>query len=182
MLFGLSFRKMNRFCRFWVFVIAAFAFTACRPHDKYPVEPAIEFISLEKISEQGNDKDVRLAFSFKDGDGDIGLDDDDLYPPFDTSSLFYYNCFISYFEKQNGEFVEVELPLPLNMRIPRLSKEASESIEGEIYLDLYAVNPFSRFDTIRYELFIVDRALNFSNVITTSEFVVNKKKLKQENP
>ena len=165
-----------------LYIIAVVCLAACRPHDKYPVEPAIEFISLEKISEQGNDKDVRLAFSFKDGDGDIGLDDDDLYPPFDTSSLFYYNCFISYFEKQNGEFVEVKLPLPLNMRIPRLSKEASESIEGEIYLDLYAVNPFSRFDTIRYELFIVDRALNFSNVITTSEFVVDKKKLKQENP
>lgn len=172
---------MNRFRLFWVVVIAVFVLAACRPREKYPVEPAIEFISLEKITEQGNDKDVRLTFSFKDGDGDIGLDDDDLYSPFDTSSLFYYNCFISYFEKQNGEFVEVELPLSLNMRIPRLSKEVSESIEGEIYLDLYAVNPFSRFDTIRYELFIVDRALNYSNVITTSEFVVDKKKLKQEN-
>lgn len=165
---------MNRFCGLLLFAFAVFVLTACRPHEKYDVVPEIEFISLEKITEEGNDKDVRLAFKFKDGDGDIGLDEDDLYYPFDTSSIFYYNCFISYYEKQNGEFVEVELPLTLNMRIPRLSKEVSESIEGEIYLDLYAVNPFSRYDTICYELFIVDRSLNYSNVIVTSEYVVDK--------
>lgn len=165
---------MRRVCCFMAFLLLLFVATCCRPQEKYPVEPAIEFVSLEAIADEENDKDVRLTFKFQDGDGDIGLNETDLYFPFDTGSVFYYNCFISYFEKQNGEFVEVELPMTLNMRIPRLSEQSEESIEGEIYLDLYAKNPFSRYDTIRYELFIVDRKLNYSNTITTSEFVVKK--------
>ena len=68
---------------------------------------------------------------------------------------------------------QVELPSTLNMRIPRLSDNTPESISGEIYLDLYANNPFSPFDTIRYELYIVDRALHHSNTITTTEYVTN---------
>ena len=148
-------------------------FSACRKVEKYPVEPHIEFVSLEPINEPDNAMDVRLIFKFQDGDGDIGLNNSDLQAPFDTSSIYYYNCFITYFEKQNGEFVEVELPSTLNMRIPRLSDDYPESMSGEISLDLYANNPFSPYDTIRYELYIVDRALHHSNTITTTEYITN---------
>ena len=146
---------------------------ACRRTEKYAVEPYIEFVSLEPINEPDNGMDVRLIFKFQDGDGDIGLDAADIQPPFDTASVYYYNCFITYFEKQNGEFVEVELPSTLNMRIPRLSYNLPESMSGEISLDLYANNPFSPYDTIRYELYIVDRALHHSNTITTTEYITN---------
>ena len=154
-------------------LLLALLLSACRRHEKYPVEPYIEFVSLETIDDPDNAMDVRLTFKFQDGDGDIGLDDNDIQSPFDTSSIYYYNCFISYFEKQNGEFVKVELPSSLNMRIPRLSDNVPESMSGEITLDLYAKNPFSPYDTIRYELYIVDRALNHSNTITTSEYITN---------
>lgn len=159
---------------FWLFAVMCILFASCKKEEKYPVIPHIEFLSLEDIRSESSGMDVRLTFKFQDGDGDIGLDEDDTDSPFDTASVYYYNCFISYFEKQNGEFVKVELPSTLNMRIPRLSDYDEESIEGEIYLDMYANNPFSTFDTIRYELYIVDRALNRSNTITTSEFIVQK--------
>lgn len=159
---------------FWLLGLMVLLLTSCQKEEKYSDIPHIEFISLESINDGSSDMDVRLTFKFQDGNGDIGLDDDDTETPFDTASVYYYNCFISYFEKQNGEFVEVELPFTMNMRIPRLSKYDKESIEGEIYMDLYANNPFSKFDTIRYEVFIVDRALNHSNTITTSEYIVSK--------
>ena len=151
----------------------ALLMSSCHKPEKYPVEPKIEFVSLEAITEADNAMDVRLTFKFQDGDGDIGLDESDTRPPFDTSSVYYYNCFITYFEKQNGTFVEVELPSTLNMRIPRLSDDVPESIAGELYIDLFANNPLSPYDTIRYELYVVDRALNHSNTITTSEYITN---------
>lgn len=153
--------------------LLALLIVACRKEEKYPVVPAIEFVSLVANEDAENGTDVRLTFKFQDGDGDIGLNEDDTQAPFDTSSIYYYNCFISYFEKQNGDFVEVELPSTLNMRIPRLSNNTPESISGEITLDLFANNPFSPYDTIRYELYIVDRALNHSNTITTTEYISN---------
>ena len=154
-------------------LLLALLLSACRKPEKYPVEPQIEFVSLVANEDADNGTDVCLTFKFQDGDGDIGLNDDDILAPFDTSSIYYYNCFIKYFEKQNGEFVEVELPSTLNMRIPRLSDNTPESISGEIMLELFANNPFSPYDTIRYELYIVDRALNHSNTITTSEYIAN---------
>lgn len=154
-------------------LLMALSFSACRKQEKFPVIPVIEFVSLEAAEDAGDGTDVCLCFKFQDGDGDIGLDETDTQAPFDTSSTYYYNCFIKYFEKQNGVFVEVETPATLNMRIPRLSDQDEESISGELYLNLFANNPFSPYDTIRYELFIVDRALHHSNTITTIEYVTN---------
>ena len=154
-------------------LLLALLLSSCRKPEKFSEIPAIEFISLEAYEDASMGTDVCLTFKFQDGDGDIGLNETDIQAPFDTSSIYYYNCFISYFEKQNGEFVEIELPSTLNMRIPRLSDNTPESISGEISLELFANNPFSPYDTIRYELFIVDRALNHSNTITTSEYITN---------
>lgn len=159
-------------CRVFLIILSVLLLASCRKPEKFSVIPAIEFVSLE-ANDAESGTDVRLTFKFQDGDGDIGLDEDDIQSPFDTSSVYYYNCFITYFEKQNGHFVEVELPSTLNMRIPRLSDNTPESISGEITLDLYANNPFSPYDTIRYELYIVDRSLNHSNTITTTEFITN---------
>lgn len=158
---------------FLVLLLLTLLLMGCRKEEKFSDVPFIEFVSLEPNTIGMSGTDVILTIKFQDGNGDIGLDESDIYSPFDTSSVYYYNCFVSYFEKQNGEFVEVELPSTLNMRIPRLSDEDSESISGELYLELFANNPFSPYDTIRYELFIVDRALNHSNTITTSEYVTN---------
>ncbi len=154
-------------------LLLALLFSACKKPEKFSEIPAIEFVSLEPSEDVSDGTDVCLIFKFQDGDGDIGLDEYDTQAPFDTSSIYYYNCFITYFEKQNGEFVEVETPSTLNMRIPRLSDNTPESISGEIMLNLFANNPFSPYDTICYELFIVDRALNHSNTITTSEYITN---------
>ena len=163
---------MNNCRVFLILLSVLMLLVSCRKPEKFPIVPAIEFVSLE-ANDVESGTDVCLIFKFQDGDGDIGLDEKDTQSPFDTSSVYYYNCFITYFEKQNGTFVEVELPSTLNMRIPRLSYNTPESISGEIALDLYANNPFSPYDTIRYELYIVDRALHHSNTITTTEYISN---------
>jgi hypothetical protein len=134
-------------------------------------------MSLTKISNNTtiDDKGVLKIF-FTDGDGDLGLADFDTMPPFNKNSEYYYNYFITYFEKQHGTFKKVDLPVTFNSRIPRIaSKGNSKSIKGEIDLEIYINNPFSTYDTIRFEASICDRALHMSNVITTSEIIIKKR-------
>lgn len=153
-----------------IFMVSCFQFQT------FPPEPDIEFVSFVKIpTTSGIDDQGTLTISFTDGDGDIGLNDDDLEPPFDTSSMYYYNIFVKYFEKQNGEYVEVNLEPSNNGRLPYLTPEGEKKgLQGEISVDLYINNPLSSYDTIRYEVFIVDRSLHHSDTITTADIVVNK--------
>jgi hypothetical protein len=168
---------MKRFYRFLpIIILSVLLLNACTKEEVFPPTPAITFISFDKIANNSTiDDKALLKIFFTDGDGDLGLDDYDTLPPFDTSSMYYYNFFIKYFEKQHGNFVEIVLPLPFNSRIPRLQSSGnSPSIKGEIELEVNINNPFSPFDTVRFEASICDRALNMSNVITTPEIIVKK--------
>jgi hypothetical protein len=150
-------------------------FYACRKKDVYPVEPEIKFENFITIYNYGQSYPERgvLVFSFTDGDGDIGLFQDDTIPPYD------YNLFISYFEIQNGDTIEVFLTqtdpatgdvdtLNFNGRIPILTPFGSnKSISGEVEDTIFIHNPASPFDTIMFKAYIVDRALHHSNTITT---------------
>jgi hypothetical protein len=142
---------------------------------QYSDIPEIKFISFEEI----NQTEGILVFYFQDGEGDIGLNDTDLYPPFDTASIYYYNFFCDYYEKQNGIFVKIDSvetpqgikPLNFNGRIPRLSQLPLESINGEIYYTISPsyYNPLSPYnDTIQLQFYIVDRKLNKSNIETAN--------------
>ncbi|NNC85502.1 MAG: hypothetical protein HKN75_05425, partial [Bacteroidia bacterium] len=74
---------------------------------------------------------------------------------------------------QNGVFVEVNLPIPITARIPDLTPVGkNKAIEGDIDMNMQ-LKPGAVFDTIRYEIYIVDRTLNHSNTVTTSEIVIN---------
>jgi hypothetical protein len=115
-----------------------------------------------------------LTITFQDGNGDIGLDDGDIMPPFDTGSPYYYNFIIDYYEKQSGQFVKVDLDPPLSSRIPVLSPlYPGKPIKG-IISDTLPLNPAPVFDTIKIEAFIYDRALNKSNVISTPEIILRR--------
>lgn len=163
--------------KIFVFLGIFIVLLSCEPEVKYPIIPKIQFASIEKISNEfGYDYKANLKFNFEDGDGDVGLDDttEDLQPPFDTSSVYHYNCFIKYYEKQNGTFVKVDLPVEQNARIPRLSNNTPESIDGEISIEIFINNFASTYDTVRFEFFIVDRALQHSNTVTTPEIIINK--------
>ena len=157
-------------------VILCVLFCACRKPEIYSDIPEIKFISFEKYQEylHGNVLECgELTFYFQDGDGDIGLNDTDNYPPFDTASIYHCNFFCDYYEKRNGVFIKIDSvktpagisPFNLNARFPRLSKLPEESINGEIRLKMpFYYDIFSPYDTIKLKFHIVDRKLNQSNV------------------
>ncbi|MCF8302828.1 MAG: hypothetical protein K9I94_06085 [Bacteroidales bacterium] len=161
-------------------VIATLMFS-CVKEENYPVEPEITF---EQFLILNNDTTIDergvLKFSFTDGDGDIGLTNQD------TAEPYKYNLFISYFERRNGTFEEVfitvynpeteqEDTITFNSRIPMLLDEGVEKpISGTIEDTLFINNYNSPYDTIRFEAYIVDRELHKSNTIQTPPIIINK--------
>lgn len=157
--------------KYWfILLIIAGVVYSCKKTEEYPVIPAIKYENFIKL--YNSDRGV-FKISFTDGDGDIGLTQNDTLPPYE------YNLFITYYEIQYGDTVEVILTkynhetgqydtLTFNGRIPMLTPEGSnKSIKGEIEDTLFIYNYSSDFDTIMFDAYIVDRALNKSNIIQT---------------
>jgi hypothetical protein len=165
--------------KWFAFLLAAGIFaciSSCTKEEVFPPEPAIEFMSFDKVvNSSGVDNEAILKISFTDGDGDLGLGDADTSAPYNIGSLYYYNYIISYYEKQHGVFTLVTLPGTYNSRIPLIAGyNYNKGLRGEIELTLSINNPFSTYDTIRFDAYIIDRALHTSNTISTPEIIVKK--------
>ena len=165
----------------FVLIASAFGLGSCKKAVKFPVIPRIEYLDFGKIYNPDleiYDRGV-LSFSFEDGDGDIGLNNGDTLYPYNASSKYHYNLIITYFEMQNGELTEVPIlwfnpqtelydTLTLSARIPNLTPLGiNKAISGEIYDTLFIYNFSSSYDTIKFEAYIIDRALHESNIIST---------------
>ena len=163
---------------FFLFFLAAFlaVFSGCMKKQSYPDTPEISFLGFEMIYDTA--QVVRmgiLSISYQDGTGDIGLNPSDTFPPYERNGSYYYNYVINYFEKQNGIFKQVDLAIPFSLRIPVLTpNDPNKAIKGFI-VDTIGLYPPPLHDTIKFEAFIYDRALNKSNVITTPEIILRTK-------
>jgi hypothetical protein len=158
--------------------------SSCRKPETADPVPYIDYRGFEQVKGiGGSDSSGILHFYFIDGDGDLGLRPEDTFPPFNPNGEHYYNFIISMFEKQNGNWVKVS-PLPPfpggdtvsnSSRIPYLTSEGQiKKLEGDLFMELFTNNPFSPWDTIKYEFSIEDRALNRSNQISTPELILVK--------
>ncbi|MBL4706112.1 MAG: hypothetical protein JKY54_16415 [Flavobacteriales bacterium] len=148
---------------------------SCLKPEKFPPEPEIGFKSFEVLSDS-----AKLTITFQDGDGDIGLNDGDTNAPYDTSSIYHYNLFAQYWEKddvlgwvQGTDFLGN--PIEFKYRTPIITPTGqNKALKGEIEMTL---EPFfrdpssSESDTIRYKVMLVDRALNESNWVETDVII-----------
>lgn len=166
---------------FVALIFTFFIFQSCEKEPKFSPIPEIRFIDFTQILGKNlKDSIGILKIGFTDGDGDMGLSAEDTLPPYQVQGNFYYNFVVKYFEKQQGTWVEITTlpngsPLINSARIPNITpKGQRKALEGEISINLFTNNPFASFDTIRYQCFIYDRALNKSNEIVTNEIVVKK--------
>lgn len=142
----------------------------CLQIEDLPPEPTIEFVSFEQLGDSAS-----LVFSFEDGDGDIGLAEADTTGSFAPGEPFHFNLFIEYFEMQNGDWVQINLPLPYRYRIPVITPTGQNKLlEGEIAVALapFPTDPNTPHDTVKYSVQLADRALNLSNLVETGTIVV----------
>ncbi len=140
---------------------------SCLPRNEYPNRPDIEYISHSLIPNPTSPDSIgTVTFRFTDGDGDLGLNASDTFGLHANGEAYHYNLFIHHYQKQNGEYVEfIPLDAPFHVRFVNLTpKGADKTLEGEMETRIGAFLN-SPYDTVQYEIFIVDRAHNHSDTI-----------------
>jgi hypothetical protein len=160
----------------FIFLIAFLALGSCRKIVTMPPVPNIEFTSFavfDSIDPLGNrDKAGRLKFYFEDGDGDLGLDTP-TGGQADTTNLY-----LTLFRKKTGimdTITDKKDPLlPYSAyRIPYMERLGQNKLlKGTISVTFLYMD-YAPGDTIKYDFYIIDRALNPSNLASTSEIVIS---------
>lgn len=159
-----------------ILLIPLFAgLTGCIKEVQYPLEPKIEFGGFATARDiLGKDSVGAITISYTDGDGDIGLYEGDTVEP------LKYNFYLKFMEYVNNQLVEVkpvDSNVTFNARIPILTPTGkNKNIKGEItmYLELYFARQLLKSDTIAFEIYIKDRALNMSNVVETPLLIIKR--------
>jgi len=148
---------------------------SCLKIESLPDEPRIEFRSFTLIDSTdilGNRlKAGRLKFYFEDGDGNVGNQADEIDPEGAT------NMFPRLYRKIDGELVLAPANDPIYpspFRIPFMARLGQNKIlKGEITVTMLYLF-YEEGDTIAYDFYIKDRAMNESNVEFTSEIPLNE--------
>jgi hypothetical protein len=150
--------------------------TACVKTEPVSPVPEISFKSydlMQAVDSLGNHLLVgKLEFSFIDGDADFGME-----YTLDTVTWneMNYNVFLKPYEKVDTLYY----PIPDDSSKPppyyRIMRDTpldrvgqNKTVKGFIRIDMYFF-VIPDYDTVRYDFYIVDRALNKSNVESTSD-------------
>jgi hypothetical protein len=152
-------------------------FGSCYKRSDYPDIPHIELADAHKIN-KGQDLDsFYFTISYLDGDGDLGLAQSDTFAPYNKPPYFY-NFFIEYYEKVNGDFRRVKPILSggnidtigYYYRFPVLnSSDKPKTIKGELTVGiLHGIAPVYS-NIVKFKIYIYDRKLQKSNVVETPE-------------
>jgi len=165
--------RINKYIPFLLWAILALG--SCTKIEHLSPVPSIKFTSFSIFDTTdilGNvSKAGKLKFYFEDGDGDVGLN-----PP-TGNQIDSTNLFFTLYRKTDGVLVpaaENDPLYPSSYRIPYMERLGQNKIlKGTITVTfLYLF--YEPTDTIKYDFYIKDRALNESNVASTSEVVISE--------
>ncbi len=156
-----------------IFLFAVFPWLvfSCRKPKCDENVPAIAYKNfLQYHDAKGKTLDsAKIIITFKDCDGDIGLDEKDTTGSFAPQSKYYHNFILKYSEMVNGNWVSCDTCF--RYRIPKLTPEGqSKILEGEIGL---TISPFyfdftsANSDSIKFGVLLYDRELHESNLAET---------------
>ncbi len=160
-------------------IVMMLSFQACIKDHDYSIEPVLKYKDFHQIRNlSGQLAEGILVLEFTDGDGDIGLGQDDTLPPFHLGGDNYFNFYIDLFIRKEGQYIPVTFPdtgYSFNSRIPPIQFNGNSiAIKGEIEytFDMLIMKPFLQSDTIMIETYIKDRALHKSNVVSTPDIIM----------
>jgi len=160
------------------FLLAGATVSSCLTAPDYPDTPSIEFksITATRAEQDGTPYDaVRVTISFRDGDGDLGLDNGETNPPYGetnsdgTKNKFNNNYFFQPQVLQGDTYVDYNLAFPYDSRFPRISSDdRKEPKRGNLSFDLQIFDTtFPTGSKVRFKVSIADRSLNLSNEVIT---------------
>jgi len=156
-------------------VISMVSMLSCKLENvDYPPEPKIEYRSAVATIKQGalnqSKVQVKLIFYLIDGDGDVGLVEMDSIYPYDANFFPTLYGFINDTLKIDTSFIADKYRIPY---VGDLGQD--NTLKAEIIIDFEypfsSQSPF-KYDSIVYSFYMVDRALNRSNVAWTDTIVI----------
>jgi hypothetical protein len=163
--------------------LVIFGLTDCtKPVTVYPVEPHIELVDCHAVKDDDGYFSYVVTLNFTDGDGDLGLEQNEMDTPFNEGSLYNTNIHVDYFEKISGTFQKVTSTLggtdtvfPKG-RFPVITPDTkSKAVKGTmvatLFLGTWDPEPH-RNNVTKLKIWINDRALHHSNVVETQEIVL----------
>jgi len=118
--------------------------------------PEIELLSITPAVVQAQQDSIVFEIQYKDGNGDLGSNDD---------------------SKRNVFVTDLRIDLEHAFRIQQLAPSGSEiAIQGsfKIFLENTLITGADPEEKVSFEVYVVDRAGNESNVITTPEILVRE--------
>lgn len=154
----------------------------CIKIPEYPRAPSITFNSVY-FKEEAQSDGIYLIINYKDGDGDLGLSEQDiLATPFtefiDSAGMKvvnpnHFNIFPVLFRKVGDRYDSV-LPTSYRGFFPRLRDgDQKGPIEGTLQYRMGSINFFNEDSSIaKVKVYIQDRALNKSNRVESPPFEV----------
>ncbi len=166
---------MNSILRYIVpAILTTFLLTACKKLPRYDEKPEIEFSGFEIYRNQFSSlglvygDSVIVKLKFKDGDGDLGIDAED------KKSDSIPNFVMKTFVKNNTPFLDSLTYEGQFQPLTLSAKEIKGPIEGELrYAVLFSYSEYSPKDTLKFSIYIKDRADHVSNSIMTDILIVN---------
>jgi hypothetical protein len=153
----------------------------CKKSEIYPIVPSLEFKSYYFTQDEKVRTDTLLGiiFTYRDGDGDIGLNTEDTLAPFNSIlgenntelNIYYNNLHIDYLTWQNGKFEPVIMEnrtdtLRYFARLQNITPLGKhKAIRGDINWKIFLPQYVGISRTIKLRIKIYDRALHQSNII-----------------
>jgi hypothetical protein len=138
----------------------------------------------DNITVEGERNVVTISLEFQDGDGDLGLSEQDrdstskfgpivIVDGVRKSNKFYNNYFLNVYKIIDGKPVELIFPdgVTYNGFFPRLNGEGGTAIEGTLNRSFVIplLPPVAVGDTLEFDVQIADRSLQLSNIVSTSD-------------
>lgn len=138
-----------------------FLLVACDDSPVFPLEPEIGFVSISpNQATQFTADEITLVLSYQDGDGDLGYEG--------TEKI--NNLFVT----DTRAFFAGNPAIVAAYSIPSLTPDTRKpSIQGEISISITTPPAEPNAEPLVYEVYIVDRAGNISNVIKTNPIIIN---------
>lgn len=178
-----------------LFCLTGAGLPSCINAPDYPIEPSVDFkdiqvVHIPRSNGQLAIDTLKFALNFRDGDGDLGLSQEDLaVAPFNTTTGgvnnrgYGHNYFIQPYLKTNGTYTAFVVPGSTageyDGYFPRLDGTDAKPapLKGELRYKLpIALDEvvYKRGQVFRFEISIMDRALHQSNKIITSDVTLGQ--------
>jgi hypothetical protein len=162
---------MKQLLTIGILITLAFTQWHCEEIRQYPNIPLLRYENFSYT-------DTVLTYYFADGDGNFGIIEGNLNPPFDSGSIYYHNVFLKMYEKVDTGYEEVELLAPLNWRLEHIPQPQGQNktLRGDIDINLaITIQTLGALDimpdTFRFDMYIVDRDLHRSNTASSPDLV-----------